>query len=49
MIMHMHRKSIALILPQLCKHNKDESLYSRHDIMHTVQSSIMALTNVTTD
>ena len=41
----MYPKSIVL---QLCKHNinKDESLY---DIMHKVQSSIMALTNVTTD
>ena len=35
------------IVPQLCKHNKDESFNSLHDIMHRVQSSIMALTNVT--
>ena len=36
-------------IPQLCKYNKDESLDSFHDIMNRVQSSIMALTNVTTD
>ena len=44
----MYPKSIVL---QLCKHtiNKDESLDSLYDIMYKVQSSIMALTNVTTD
>ena len=35
------------IVPQLCKHSKDASLDSLYDIMHRVQSSVMALTNVT--
>ena len=36
------------IVPQLCKHSKDASLDSLYDIMHRVQSSVTALTNVTT-
>ena len=43
-ITHIHPKSIV---SQLCKHSKDASLDSLYDIKHRVQSSIMALTNVT--